>query len=278
MSTHGIVVGYDGSPDADVAATWAADAARVRGEKLAVLIVAEPMESPRSPSPPEAWWAEIEQTAQATLDAAGASDSTIERHVGALVPTLLDAARGASMLVLGSRGHSRVGELLLGSVSQSAARRSHGPVVVVRNARASDTSRIVVGVDGSEPSMRALGFACGHAAVTGQPVVLIRAWKPPHTMPVDKRGDIPASLSETLLEEEQAMDRSLAEARTSFPEVAIEGELIATAADQALVDASSTAAMLVVGSRGHGAVAETVLGSVSHHALHRAQCPVAVVH
>lgn len=274
---HGIVVGYDGSPDADEAARWAAATGVARREPLRVVIVSDPMDSPRRPGVPESWWAEQEESARRVLDAAGANDASIERHVGGLVSTLVNASIGSAMLVLGSQGHSRVGEVILGSVSQSAARRAHSPVVVVRQASAPDTRRVVVGVDGSEPSERAIDFACRQAGFTGQNVVLIRAWKPPATVPVDTRGHIPGSISSTLLDEEEALDKTVAESRHRFPGLSIEGELIATEEKQALEDASRTAAMVVVGSRGRGALAATVLGSVSQHVLHRAHCPVAVV-
>jgi nucleotide-binding universal stress UspA family protein len=241
------------------------------------LVVIEPMDSPRSQGWPSAWWDEIEQRGVDTLTAAGAKDFTVERHYGKLVRTLLDAAQDASMLVLGSRGHSRMGEVIIGSASQSAARKARCPVVVLRERRAGETHRIVVGVDGSEPSRRALDFACGQATATGQQVVMIRAWKP-LGVPVDKHGDLPASMSATLLEEEEALDKSVAEARGRFPELDIVGEFIATSAGRALVDASNSATMVVVGTRGHSAVTETVMGSVSHHILHEAHCPVAVVH
>ena len=275
--TQGIVVGYDGSPQSDEAARWAAGAALLRGEPIVALVVIEPLDSPRSQGWPSAWWDEIEQRAVDTFAAAGATDATVERHYGKIVHTLLDASRDASMLVLGSRGHSRVGEVVIGSTSQSAARRARCPVVVVRDDRAGEAHRIVVGVDGSDASGRALDFACGQAAATGQQVVMIRAWKP-RTVPVDQHGDLPASMSTTLVEEEEALDKSVAEARGRFPGLDIVGEFIATTAGQALVDASTTATMVVVGTRGRTALTEAVLGSVSHHVLHEARCPVAVVH
>jgi nucleotide-binding universal stress UspA family protein len=278
MNTHtpSIVVGYDGSPDADAAATWAGRMARLRGEPVVVTIVVDPMESPRRANWPESWWEEIEGHARETLAGVDATDVTIERRLGPIVTTLVAISSDASMLVLGSRGHGRVGEALLGSVSQTAARHAQCPVVVVRKAHEDDERRIVVGVDDSEPSRRAVEFASRQGAATGDTVVLCRAWKP-RTMPIDQHGDVPASMSRTLLEEEEALQKSVAEARTRHPEIEIEGEFIAEGAGQALLDASHTATMVVVGSRGHNALAETVLGSVSHHVLHHAHCPVAVV-
>jgi nucleotide-binding universal stress UspA family protein len=274
--THGIVVGYDGSPESDEAARWAAGAALLRGEPIVALVVIEPLDSPRSQGWPTSWWDEIEQRAEDTFAAAGATDATVERRFGKLVHTLVDAAQDASMLVLGSRGHSRLGEVVLGSVSQSSARHARCPVVVIRHQSSATSHRIVVGSDDSEPSRRALDFACEHATRTGQQVVMIRAWKP-LTVPVDKHGDIPASTSASILVEEESLAKSVAEQRGRFPELDIVGEFIATGAGQALVDASYTATMVAVGSRGRTALTETVLGSVSHKVLHEAQCPVAVI-
>jgi nucleotide-binding universal stress UspA family protein len=275
--TQGVVVGYDGSPESDEAARWAAGAALLRGEPILALIVVEPLDSPRAQGWPTSWWDEIGQRARDTLAAAGADEVTVEQRVGKVVHTLLDASRGASMLVLGSRGHSRVGEVVQGSVSQSSARRARCPVVVVRKQTAGTAHRIVVGTDDSEPSRRALDFACRQAEATGQQVVMIRAWKP-LTVPVDKHGDVPPAMAATLLEEEEDLAKSVAEQRGRFPSLDIVGEFIATGAGQALVDASSTATLVVVGSRGRTALTETVLGSVSHHVLHEGRCPVAVVH
>jgi nucleotide-binding universal stress UspA family protein len=245
---------------------------------MRALVVVDPMDSPRGGEGwPESWWQAIEQRGAETLTAAGAADVAIERRIGQRVHTLVDAARDASMLVLGSRGHSRIGEVVLGSVSQSTARRARCPVVVVREQGGPGARRIVVGADDSEPSRRALDFACRQAAATGHQVVMIRAWRP-LTLPVDKHGDVPPAMASTLLEEEEALTKSVSEQRGRFPELDIVGEFIASGTGRVLVDASHTASMVVVGSRGHAALTETVLGSVSHRVLHEARCPVAVVH
>jgi nucleotide-binding universal stress UspA family protein len=73
------------------------------------------------------------------------------------------SARDASLVVLGSRGHSRVGEVLIGSVSQHLAGHAPCPVAVIRPTASRDANRIVVGLDGSRASEAALTFACRRA-------------------------------------------------------------------------------------------------------------------
>jgi nucleotide-binding universal stress UspA family protein len=77
---------------------------------------------------------------------------------------------------------------------------------------------------------------------------------------------------------EAALGRMVDQARVDYPHVDIEGELTSAAAERELVDASANASMLIVGSRGLGAVAGVLMGSVSRHVLHQAHCPVALVH
>ena len=77
---------------------------------------------------------------------------------------LLDAAAGAHLLVVGSRGRGTLASLILGSVSVGVSAHAPCPVVVVRPEKASVgdaayVGRVVVGVDGSEVSVQALDFA-----------------------------------------------------------------------------------------------------------------------
>lgn len=276
VRSPGIVVGYDGSPDSDAAAAWAARTAVLRGETVTALIVVDPVDMPHSHPWPEPWWHEIEDRGRSTLEGAGATAISVERKAGPTTATLVDSARDASMLVLGSKGHSRVAEILLSSVSHRAARHAHCPVVVVRPAKDPGSHRVVVGVDGSEPSLRALDFACRHAALTHDLVAVVRAWRP-HTMPIDRHGDVPPSMSATLLREEKAIEDVVAEAQVLHPGVAIETDFIGTEPGHALVDASTHASLVVVGTQGLTPFGEAVLGSVSQYVLHRAHCTVAVV-
>jgi nucleotide-binding universal stress UspA family protein len=181
------------------------------------------------------------------------------------------------MLVVGSKGHNVVAEMLRGSVSQSAARHATVPVVVVRSPQNPGAGRIVVGADGSESSTRALEFACHMAQLTGEKVVALRAWSPA-TVVVDRYGYLPPASDETMADAESELGSIVDSARAAHPDVPVEGEMYAGAADRGLIEASSSASIVVVGSRGHTAVGELLLGSVSKAAVQKAHCPVAVVH
>jgi nucleotide-binding universal stress UspA family protein len=274
---HGIVVAYDGSPGSDLAVAWAASAAVRTGETVSAVIVSDAVDVPHSHSLPEPWWHEIEDRARTQLAGAGVQSARVERRTGPTAATLLDAANTATMLVVGTRAHGRVAEIVLGSVGHAAARRAHCPVVVVRPQRHPGSRRIVAGVDGSPSSLRALDFACREAASTGDTVAVVRAWKP-GTVPIDKHGDVPSKMSTTLRHEEEILNEVVARARAEHQGIAMEADFIATDPARALVDASARARLVVVGTRGLTVVERAVLGSVSHHVLHHAQCPVAVVH
>ncbi|HET7066985.1 MAG TPA: universal stress protein [Nocardioides sp.] len=272
-----VVVGYDGTPDSLAALAWAARMASLRGATVVATTIIDPRETPRGVAWPESWWEETEDKARKEVAPWPGLDARFERHVGHLVPALVEAAQGGSMLVVGSKGHGLVGEILLGSVSQSTARHAALPVVVVRPAHNPEADRIVVGADGSESSARAIEFACETARLTGQKVVALRAWYPA-TVVTDRYGYLPMSTGNSAEEVEAALRQKVEEVRTAHPDVTVEGEVYSGAAERALVEASSNASLVVVGSRGRSAVAGALMGSVSRDVLHQAHCPVAVVH
>ncbi len=272
-----IVVGYDGKPDSLAALSWALKSASLRGGAVVATTIVDPRETPRGVAWPESYWEDIEDKAREAFAQWPEVPATIERHVGHLVPRLLEAALAGSMLVVGSKGHSIVGEMVLGSVSQSAARHATVPVVVVRSPQNPESGRIVVGADGSESSTHALEFACRMAQLTGDKVILMRAWSP-LTLAMDGYGQLPPASDDTLAEAESALGRIVDSARAAHPGVPIEGEIYSGAAERGLIDASSNASLVVVGSRGHNAVGEVLLGSVSKAVLKKAHCPIGVIH
>ena len=135
----------------------------------------------------------------------------------------------------------------------------------------------MVGADGSVASERAVAFGCEMARQTGDKLVLLRAWSPV-TVPADRYGYVPPLREDAAARADSALGRQVEQLRVDHPDLGIQGELVQGPAERGLVDASSSASLVVVGSRGHRAVAEPFVGSVSTAVLHKAHCPVAVLH
>jgi len=275
-TTGSILVAYDGSTDADLALAWAAESARLFHQSVDVAIIDDPGALPGAAWWPDDHWEEVEQRATRGLRAAGVDHSSVDRRHGTVVPALIDLARQAPLLVVGSRGHGRAGEIFIGSVSQHLARHAPCPVVVVRPAASSDAKRIVVGVDGSSASRAAVGFACRRARVTGERVTAVRAADFGPVL-LDGRGLPPAELGTFMSDQERQLAESMGDLVAAHPDVDVESEFIALRPAEALVGASRHASLVVVGSRGLNPFTGLLLGSVSHDVLHRALCPVAVV-
>jgi nucleotide-binding universal stress UspA family protein len=268
--TRRILVAYDGSPEAELALRWAAEEARGTGHGLHVVAVDDVVTSP--------WGAETVDRGEDALagieKTLGDLDIVAETRVGHVTGELLGAASSADQVVVGSRGHGRAEDLLVGSVSQHLARHAPCPVVVVRPTRGSDP-RIVVGVDGSSASSAALDYACRRAERTGARVVALHAWRT-HAPSTDVWSSDPRALK-GLAHREVLLAESIAGLRVDHPDVVLEQETVPVAPVRCLVDASHDASIVVVGSHGLGFFGGLLLGSVSQAVLQRAECPVAVV-
>ncbi len=270
-----ILVAYDGSSDAERALLWAADEAVRDGAPLRVVTIENVSASPwggdiRRRDPEEG------ERAEKMLTDLGLEDYVVEHHTGHVTGTLLDLAESASMIVLGSHGHGRAAEAAIGSVSQHVARHAPCTVVVVRAPKRPSSARIVVGLDGSPMSAAALEYACQRAERTGEIVVAVHGWKV-HTPSADVLRSEPRSITDAVEDKEVLVGESVAGVREAHPDVVLATEAVPVAPGQLLVDASADAALVVVGSRGHGYFSGMLLGSISQDLLHRARCPVAVV-
>ena len=272
--TGEVVIGYDGSADSELALDGADRLASEQGRALRVLIseadVSQVLEATAD------WHAsrmrELEGDAQARLEAARTRDSVVEVVSEPAAAALIDASSRASIVVLGARGHSLVSGVVLGSVSQQVTRHASCPVVVTREPKNPASDRIVVGVDGSPGCRKALEFAFAHADRVGAPVVAVHAWHESFL-----RRETEEGLAEANAEAERLLSEALAGFADEYPDVKLTTEAIPVAPPRVLTDASESAALVVVGSRGLGAFAGLALGSVSQSVLHHAQCPVAVV-
>jgi nucleotide-binding universal stress UspA family protein len=134
------------------------------------------------------------------------------------------------------------------------------------------TGIVVVGVDGSEQAQRALSWAIEEARLRHAHLTVVHAWRF-GAAPTDPNGA--EEVRQIGLAAQHLLDHEVGFARDAGVEV--DGRLMFDAPARALLDAAATADLLVVGNRGRGALASTLLGSVSTACVHHAPCPVVVV-
>ncbi|WP_018587783.1 universal stress protein [Salinispora arenicola] len=195
---------------------------------------------------------------------------------GAPTPVLVEEARGAVLTVLGHRGLGGFAGLLLGSVTVQVAARAQSPVMVVRGEARAD-GPVVVGVDGSELSTKAVAFAFEEADRRDASLVAVHAWLFP--TPVGPGDILPLVYDLDAAEGEE--ERTLAESITGFadryPQVPVRHRVVRGSPGRVLVEASKRAQLVVVGAHGRGAFGGLLLGSVSHAVLHHGHSPLVIV-
>ena len=277
--TTDIIVGFDGSPASDRALRWAAREADLRGAELTVVYVCDrhPHEvDPRG----ETDAAAAERFARAVVDSGVATVRSVAPAAavrgrplfGPAAATLVNAAERGSTIVVGNRGRGGFRSLLLGSVSEQVATHAAGPVVVVRG-RPDAGGPVVVGIDGSPPAEDALGVAIAEADLRRVPVRAV--WAYPALDPTVVPKGPPYVVDET--DRREAVAPAIERWRQTFPDVEVEVVVVEGAEATTLIEASASAQLVVVGTRGRGGFAGLRLGSIGLHLLHHSHCPVLVV-
>jgi nucleotide-binding universal stress UspA family protein len=130
--------------------------------------------------------------------------------------------------------------------------------------------RIVVGVDGSPESMRALRLAAEEARLRHATLEVVHAGTFRHEA-------LELFSPDLVGQEKTVLDAAVAEAKRLEPGIIVRGRLCEPPAAEALIESSDGAAMLVVGSRGLSGLKEWTMGSVSCECAHHARCPVLVI-
>ena len=140
-----------------------------------------------------------------------------------------------------------------------------------------DRSSIVVGVDGSSGSRKALAWAAAEAATHGSELVVLNVWE--HTL-MPPAGSVSVSEHYVPDDSQRTADdlvRVIKEELGDEPAVPVQPRVKQGSPARILIEESEAADLLVVGTRGHGGFAGLVLGSVSQHVAAYAKCPVTVV-
>lgn len=273
------VVGLDGSAESVHALMWALDEAELRHAPVVAVHAWQPTDTVVEGAASEAVVAraEDEQEALAIIRDQLRDAGAAQRRDVVVVPraierapatALIAAARGARALVVASKRKTRLGRVVLGSVSEACVHGAACPVVVVHRqaepaADGAGPWQIVVGVDGSPASQHAVAFAAEHGRARRAEVRLV--------------GAVPAPASEKTIAEIDILLK-LAAQRYVDPEIALYFVTDAKegAPDEVLCAAARHADLLVVGRRGAGDTGG-VLGSVADECVRYAACPVAVV-
>jgi nucleotide-binding universal stress UspA family protein len=135
---------------------------------------------------------------------------------------------------------------------------------------------IVVGVDGSEAGRRALRWALREGALRGSTVEVVTAW----TLPVYEGAIVaPLEAEQQAADIKAAQDQALGEEldMLDLPPPTVSQEVLIEEPVAALTRAARRAALLVVGSHGHGLLRSALLGSVSEGCIRHSACPVVVI-
>ncbi|NKX50627.1 universal stress protein [Arthrobacter deserti] len=302
---HGIVVGVDGSDQSLCALTWAAREAHLRRAPLHVItastipvFAASSMDAGYATLDDQA----IREGAEAVLEqaVAGLSGYDIEIHpsveTGDAAGVLLDLSEEAELLVVGTRGRGGFVGRLLGPVSSAVPAHAKYPTVTVPLACArrlghtelqlprgkqppvgpeGEEKVVIVGADGSEQARSATLAAAGQAQRWGYPLRVVCAL-PPFT---GSLAWVPAPLDREALyaDVKEQLDAGVAWPGSHFPDLPISGQVLEGSPIELLIEATRTASLVVIGTRGRGGFAGMLLGSTSQGVLHHAKGPVMVV-
>ena len=279
-----IVVGVDESPGAAQALRWAADERRWHDCSLTAVLcwnfLDQHQPEPDVPFDP----AYGDDAARRTLDALvervlGDEAHHVERRTvnDHAARGLLESAADAYLLVVGARGLSAIRQVIVGSVSRQILHHSTIPVAIVHvhpDEPARDHRRVIVGVDGSDSSQRALAWALEEARRREAPLTVVHAWSPPYV------GGLvaPAFDADTYERAGHAVvDTVLSATDTAGLAFPLERRVVCGPAGPTILDVAADASLIVVGARGRGGFKGLLLGSVSHHVTHHATCPVVVI-
>lgn len=141
----------------------------------------------------------------------------------------------------------------------------------------SSQTKIVVGVDGSASSKEAIKWAVQQAQLSGAGLEAVIAFDPPIAA-YGGLGGLPSDL-DLEANSHNVAEKAVSEVLDSMGlnKLEIPIRVVENNPSVALLKASETAGLLVVGSSGHGPFARTLLGSVAQRCVHHASCPVVVV-
>lgn len=198
-------------------------------------------------------------------------------ETGDPVRVLTEASRDASLLVIGSDYRGRADGPARGVHGIRIAAGSSCPVVVVPGFDLGERRGVVVGIDGSTASERALRFAAEEADRLGEKLIAVSVWTP-LTAPRNSLAVYPDMyLANMQATTEEVLALALAGVAVDHPDLVVERRAVRGYPSQVLGEAAADARLAVVGTHGRGVLARFLLGSISQEVLSRLVTVTAVV-
>lgn len=275
-----LVVSVDGSPYSLQAEELAANLAKNFSSKVTLLHVvphAIRHQSTRYYDLPTKLREEIESSfaqkgrgvvsqARAVFDQEGIKTDTILEEFADPAETILQVAREKKSdgLILGNRGTSEVKEFALGGVAEKVVRHAECPVLIVK--KKTPFSKILVAVDGSKLSQKALEHAVQLAKKYGSQITLLNVAQ---TMLPQVRADTAKSMGE----------RVVSEAESKVKGIKVDKRVELGHPAKTIIDVAKKGGydVIALGSRGLSPVSRFFLGSVSDHVARDSECTVLIV-
>ncbi len=283
-----IVVGIDGSESALGATRWAAELATRESLPLMLVHAIPKLDWHFAGADPAA---DRDRSADGDTVLVAAQTAIRSAHPelqirtaavkGPVTTVLADASESARLLVVGAgAGDHRA----LGGHAVRITQRALRPVVVWRSPLATRTGKplpVVVGIDESEHSNRALAEAFDIAAVLHAPLTVVHMWEIGAAVGMGDLGGQGAMDWQLLdlLQSQQRhrMDELIAPFARKYRNAHVATVFQDISPAKGLAKLSREAQLVVVGSHGRGKLADSILGSVSQNVTHHAECPVLVV-
>lgn len=281
-----VVVGVDGSDSALGAARWAAEFADRHTLPLTLLHAIPKLDwhfaGADGPAGLEAGGGDAVLAAAETAVRSSHPDLPVHTAAvrGAVAAVLAEASESARLLVVGT---GAADHRVLGGHAVRIVQRAHCPVVVWRPPVATRTGAplpVVVGIDESEHSTRALAEAFDIARTLRSPLTVVHMWEIGAAVGMGDlggQGNMDWPLLEMLQSQQRRRMDELVEPFSKYPNSHVSKVFQDVSPAKGLTDLSRESQLVIVGSHGRGRLLNSLLGSVSQNLIHHAECPVLVV-
>ncbi|MEY9951601.1 universal stress protein [Leifsonia sp. EB34] len=279
--TDRTIVGWDGSAESDVALAWAVERAKAEPDGIVLVDI----EDPAALAPGQVVTAELvarrhvaaDTKAERVSEANGGLRITTHVMVADRRDELRSFSRADNLVVVGTgRRHWPLVRYDWSLGAQLAA-RARGALAVIPALPGLDLRTVVVGVDGSEVSLKAARFAAREARRLGGELRLVHAWLEPLVgIPEVQQPD--GRFTIDLEKEHDAILQSVARTvRAANPDLIVTAELVRDDPRNAILSSLDDAALLVVGTEQSRGFDRWMLGSVSHALILAIRVPTIVV-